>query len=66
MDFSSEETVKLKAMFSFIIKKKHIQSDGKSGFVMKELQPILDEMENEGTILRRPTINSSAYFLVTK
>ena len=63
MQFSEEETKKLKAMFLFIVKRKHKSSEGKCGFNMKELEPILDELEKEGQIKKRPTINSNAYFL---
>lgn len=51
MQFSEEETKKLKAMFLFIVKRKHKSSDGKCGFNMKELEPILEELEKEGQII---------------
>lgn len=66
MQFTPEETEKLKTMFKFIVKKQHISSDGKSGFTLKQLQPILDELEADNQIIKRPTINAHAYFLITK
>lgn len=64
--FTPEETKKLKNMFTFIIKKKHIESDGNCGFGLMELQSILDELTADGTIVKRPTINSEKYFLNLK
>lgn len=39
---------------------------GESGFNIKELTPILEDLESETRIIKRPTINSSAYFLTFK
>lgn len=66
MNFTPEETKKLKAMFQFIVKKKQIQSDGHSGFDLRDLEPILEDMEKDGTILKRRTINTEKYFLNLK
>lgn len=63
MEFTPEENQKLKAMFKFIVKKKHIESNGSCGFHLMDLQPILDELEADGTIKMRPTINVDKYFL---
>lgn len=63
MQFTPEETQKLKTMFKFIVKKQHQQTDGKCGFSLNQLEPILEELEKENQIIKRPTINSHAYFL---
>lgn len=63
MQFNEEETAKLKAMLGFLIKKKHRESNGKCGFHIMELQPLLDDMVAEGVITKRPTINNSQYFI---
>lgn len=63
MDFTEEERKKLKTMMHFLVKKKHKESDGKCGFHMSELKPILDELELEGIIRLRPAINTYQYFL---
>lgn len=63
MQFTKEETKKLKAMMHFIVKKQHIESDGHSGFHLKHLQPILDEMVEDKTLVLRPTIHTNKYFL---
>lgn len=63
MEFTPEETQKLKAMMLFLVKKKHKQSDGHCGFHISELQPFLDALELEGSITLRPTINTHQYFL---
>lgn len=63
MTFTPEETEKLKTMFTFIIKKKHVQSNGHSGFSLEDLKPILNQLEADGVIDLRPTINSRKYFL---
>ena len=63
MTFTPEEITKLKTMFLFIIKRKHKESDGHCGFHISELNPILEELEQEGKIELRPTINSNQYFL---
>ncbi|WP_179022029.1 hypothetical protein [Winogradskyella forsetii] len=66
MNFTPEETESIKKMFKFIVKKQHEFSDGKSGFRLNQLLPILEELEKETQIIKRPTINSYAYFLTTK
>jgi len=65
MQFTPEEKTKLKAMMLFLVKKKHMESAGNCGFQINELQPFLDELEHEGSIKLRPTINSNHYFLKT-
>lgn len=65
MKFTPEETKKLKAMLLFLIKRKHKSSDGHSGFTITDLNPILEELEQEGVIKLRPTINAHKYFLTT-
>ena len=66
MTFTPEETEKIKTMFKFIVKKQSKESDGKSGFTLNQLKPILEELEAENQIIKRPTINGNAYFLTTK
>lgn len=66
MKFSEEETKKLKAMMLFLVKRKHKESAGHSGFHLDDLKPILDKLEKEGKIQLRPTINSRMYFLTKK
>lgn len=66
MQFTEEETKKLKTMFLFVIKRKLKESDGNSGFQITELIPILEALEQDGAIKLRPTINSKMYFLNLK
>lgn len=66
MDFTPDETEKLKAMMLYLVKKKHNLSDGNCGFQATELNPILDELVKEGHLQLRPTINSNQYFLTIK
>lgn len=66
MEFTPEEKEKLKAMFLFVVKKKHRASGGHCGFQMRDLNPILEELEAEGKIELRPTINCNQYFLKPK
>lgn len=63
MTFTPEETEKLKAMLLFLVKKKHNESQGHGGFQLKELTPILKELEADEEIELHPTINSRMYFL---
>lgn len=63
MSLSPEETTKLKAMFMYLAKKRHKESEGKCGFHLMELQPILDELTADGELVKRPTINADKYFL---
>ena len=66
MEFTAEEMEKLKAMMMFVIKKMHNQSGGHSGFHVSDLNPILEDMEKDGQIQVRRTINLDRYFLKTK
>lgn len=63
MEFSEEETQKLKAMLLFLVKRKQSQSAGHSGFHLNDLKPVLEELEKDGRIELRRTINSRMYFL---
>lgn len=63
MQFTPEETEKLKTMFLFILKKKHKEGNGHCGFHLMELQPILEELEKDGKIIIRKTINNDRFFL---
>lgn len=63
MEYSKEEIGKLKAMMMFLVKKKQQQSAGHCGFHVRELQPILEELEADGQLELRPTINANMYFL---
>lgn len=63
MTFTEEEKTKLKAIMLFLVKKKHNDSDGHNGFHIIELNPILEELEKEGKIKLRPTINLNQYFI---
>lgn len=66
MDFTPEETEKLKTMMLFVIKKKHNQSGGHNGFHVSDLEPILNQLEKENKIELRRTINLDRYFLIKK
>lgn len=66
MTFTSEEIKKLKAMFLFVIKRKHNESGGHCGFHIMELNEILEELEKEGQIQLRKTIHKDKYFLTNK
>lgn len=63
MQFTPDETNKLKAMLLFLIKRKHKSSNGHSGFLITELNTILQDMVKDGDIELRPTINTNQYFL---
>lgn len=63
MTFTSEEKNKLKTMMKFLVKRRHVESNGRSGFNLNLLTPILDELEEDGEIKKRQTINSNAYFI---
>lgn len=66
MTFTPEETKKLKAMLLYMVEKKHQQSEGHCGFHAIDLNPILEELEKDGNIVKRPTVNSERYFLTIK
>lgn len=66
MKFTPDETKKLKAMLLYMVTKKHNESAGHCGFHLKELEPILEELTNEGSIIKRPTIHNDQYFLTSK
>lgn len=66
MEFTEDEIAKLKAMLFYLVSKKHQQSDGKCGFHLSELKPIMDELEKDQKVILRPTINSKMYFLTNK
>lgn len=63
MNYTPEETKKIKAMLLFLIKRKHKSSAGHGGFLITELNPILEELKEEGVIELKPTINTNQYFL---
>ena len=63
MTFNQEEISKLKAMLLFLVKKKHKESDGHSGFHINELEPVLKQLEEDGEVETHPTINTRMYFL---
>lgn len=64
---TEEEKIKVKKMFLFLIKKKHIYSGGHNGFCLLELTKILDEMIHDQQIINRDTnksnVNRELYFL---
>lgn len=66
MKFDEIEMDKFKKMLLYAIQIKAKQTQGHNGFNLKELQPILDELESEGKIKKRDTVgsncNSSTYF----
>lgn len=66
MNYTDDEIKKLKAMLFYLVSKKHKESDGKCGFHLSELKPIMDELEKDRAVVLRPTINSSMYFLTNK
>lgn len=66
MEFTDDETRKLKALILFLVEKKSKISGGKCGFHITELQPILDKMVIEGTIIQRDTIHNYQFFINTK
>ncbi|PHQ27873.1 hypothetical protein [Leeuwenhoekiella nanhaiensis] len=63
MQFSPEEIEKLKTMMLFLIRRKSNESAGHCGFHLKELEPILQQLVDEGKVELRPTINNNKYFL---
>ncbi|MBW2961294.1 hypothetical protein [Mesonia aestuariivivens] len=63
MQYTDEEISKLKAMLLFLVKKKHNESDGHCGFHINELEPVLKQLEEDGEVETRPTINTRMYFL---
>lgn len=63
MTFTPEEIEKLKAMMMYLVKKKHQLSEGNCGFHLQELQPIMDELAEEGKLIIRPTINKNQFFI---
>lgn len=63
MEFTPEETKKIKTMLLFLVKKKHNESGGHCGFGILELLPFLRELEQENKIQTRPTIHDNKYFL---
>ena len=63
MQYTDEEISKLKAMLLFLVKKKHNESDGHSGFHINELEPVLKQLEEDGEVETHPTINTRMYFL---
>jgi hypothetical protein len=63
MKFNQEEISKLKAMLLFLVKRKSNESGGHCGFHLKELEPVLKDLEADGKIETHPTINSQMYFL---
>jgi len=66
MQFTTEETTKIKAMLLYVVRKKQMESDFKCGFHITELNIILEELVKEGKIIKRPTINNDKYFLTNK
>ena len=62
MTFTPDEMTRIKNMLKFLVKRKSEESDGHCGFHVNELNPILDELSQEGEISRRETIQSSKYF----
>lgn len=63
MNFTPEEQDKLKTMLTFLIKRKHVESGGHCGFTPRELEPILDDMVDEGLLVKRNTIHNYQYFI---
>lgn len=65
MQFTPEEKQKLKTMLKFLVKKKSKESGGHCGFHVHELNPLLDELVEEGHIKSRDTLHSNKFFLTT-
>ena len=63
MEFSTEETEKLKRMLLFLVKRKHNESGGHNGLHPMDLIRILEEMEGEGSVQRKKVMNGTKYFL---
>lgn len=63
MELSHADKEDVKECLLFLVKQKKKQSGGHGGFNWKDLEPILEEMEKEGTIQQKPTINGKGYFL---
>lgn len=63
MDFTEDEKQSLKKMIVFLAKKRYRSSGGHSGFDSKIIDPILQELVQDGVIELRPTINKDQYFL---
>ncbi len=62
MNLSPEELNDVKEVLQFLVKKKSEATGGHGGFSPKNLEPILENMEKEGLIKSRPTINGIGYF----
>ena len=62
MILSPEELKDVKEVLQFLITKKVEATGGHGGFTPKNFEPILKEMEKEGLIKSRPTINGIGYF----
>ncbi|WP_300440642.1 hypothetical protein [Christiangramia sp.] len=63
MSLSDQEQTDIKAMLLFLIEKKAEVSGGHCGFHLNELNPFLQELEEEGKIKSRDTIHAKRYFL---
>lgn len=63
MKFTPEDAKKFKAMLMYAVKKCDEMSGGSNGFHLIYLRPILEELEKEGKIEKRETINRNDYFL---
>ncbi|HET8885581.1 MAG TPA: hypothetical protein VFM70_04420 [Salinimicrobium sp.] len=66
MTFTTEEKAEIKEVLLFLIERKSEESGGHGGFHLLELNPILNEMVEEGVILERDTIHCNKYFLTDK
>ncbi len=66
MQYTPEEIKKLKAMLLYLVQKLDKQSGGHSGFHENQFRPVLDEMVQDGTLEKRPTIHTEKYFLTKK
>ena len=65
MQFTPDEMTRIKNMLKFLVKRKSEESGSHCGFHPNELNPLLDELVEEGEISRRDTIHSNKYFLTT-
>ena len=63
MQFSHDEMTRIKNMLKFLVKRKSEESGGHCGFHVNELNPILDELVEEGQLQSRDTLHSNKFFI---
>lgn len=63
MEFTPKQKNAVKDMLRSLIGEKDKQSGGHCGFHLSELNPLLEEMQQEGTIKIRQTLHNDQCFL---